>query len=478
MIDIGKKSFRYSRKLIGRKRTIALSDAIFRARQALSYGPMLEIKSSIGITDSQIFLHGCLVLPSGQSPALTVISPQGIRTDITDSIHWSSDDVLSRKFKRKTRSFEPLFSVLVNAGKSIAEDTSNWKLELSVSGKRRQTVQFDVTRPASNPLGSVKEILQSISSRVSEKRDLFDHVIGPAISSLWSARSRVRKNPTAIDYGQDFKAEQARVALIIPLYGRFDFMEYQLNLFSLDSDFRNHEIIYIVDDPSIEDQVSETAQSLSRLYDMHFRVVYLHENLGFAGANNAGVEHCNAKTILLLNSDVMPTSSGWVSAMYQSLKKQKNESVLGARLLYEDSTVQHDGMEFFASPFMENLWINIHPGKGLPDSLLETSSEPVNKEAVTGACMMLSKSAYQALGGLNEQYILGDFEDSDLCLKAAEQNMDVLLDSKIKLYHLERQSQVMVTSDRWKDELTYYNCWQHTQQWDSAIAERKVAING
>jgi len=107
------------------------------------------------------------------------------------------------------------------------------------------------------------------------------------------------------------------------------------------------------------------------------------------------------------------------------------------------------------------------------DGQLARRPEPQERECVTGACLLLSRDDFLQLGGLDENFILGDFEDSDLCMKARSHNMRVLLAEHVSLYHLERQSQTLVTGQRWQQELTYYNCWQHSMKWDEQIMQLK-----
>ena len=56
-------------------------------------------------------------------------------------------------------------------------------------------------------------------------------------------------------------------------------------------------------------------------------------------------------------------------------------------------------------------------------------------------------------------------------LAARREGVEILLAETVVLYHLERQSQSLVSSDRWKEELTYYNCWHHTVKWDADIRQ-------
>ena len=171
----------------------------------------------------------------------------------------------------------------------------------------------------------------------------------------------------------------------------------------------------------------------------------------------------------MLNSDVMPSETGWLSNLLESSVDVIDNSLIGVRLLYEDESIQHDGMRFYKSPFLNDLWTNTHPGKGLPSNIVKTESHLTDVEAITGACVFLTLENYIKLDGLDENYILGDYEDSDLCLKAREQGLSIILNRSIQLYHLERQSQSLVTSDMWKQELTYYNCWYHSRRWGNNI---------
>ena len=253
-------------------------------------------------------------------------------------------------------------------------------------------------------------------------------------------------------------------------------MEYQLSQFVNDKEMAEHEIIYVIDDPRIKREVEIFSSTYEKLYGIAFKVLYLDKNTGFAGANNAGVLKANASLILMLNSDVMPGQSGWLGKLLRSSNGKVSDSIIGARLLYEDDSIQHDGMQYYSSPFVNNLWTNIHPAKGFPSNVIQVDSRLTEVEAVTGACILVSRANYESLGGLDEEYILGDYEDSDFCIRARKAGLNILMNRHVTLYHLERQSQSLVSSNRWKEELTYYNCWQHTNKWDAEIHNLKSGL--
>ena len=105
-------------------------------------------------------------------------------------------------------------------------------------------------------------------------------------------------------------------------------------------------------------------------------------------------------------------------------------------------------------------------GKGLP-ATFDADGDARSVPAVTGACMMIDRGLFGDLGGLSEHYVIGDFEDSDLCLKAHEQGFGSYYTPEVELYHLERQSMRLVGQGHlgWRQSLTLYNMWQQSRRW-------------
>jgi GT2 family glycosyltransferase len=319
----------------------------------------------------------------------------------------------------------------------------------------------------------IARLLELIPKDSTEKRRAFDESLGAIIHALWDMRETQQSASQLIRFNPLEDTACPQVSIIIPIYGRYDFIEYQLAQFANDDFMHKQEIIYVIDDPRICEQVKSSCETLARIYKIPFNLLLLESNLGYAGANNAGVSHANGSNVLLLNSDVFPQSHGWLEQLLASVDYDLSELLLGARLTYHDESIQHDGMSFFSSPFAGGLWINMHPGKGLPSDQFSCSTRLQKKECITGACLLISKDNYETLGGLDESFILGDFEDSDLCMKARDKGLRILLSEQVCLYHLERQSQSLVSGSRWKNELTFYNCWYHTNKWHSQITQLK-----
>ncbi len=287
----------------------------------------------------------------------------------------------------------------------------------------------------------------------------------PAIAAVWRSRPTGDGDSVELAFGEP--PSDPEVSVIVPIYGRFDFIEYQLALFVDDPAMRQCELIYVIDDPSIFDQARAHCTTIAPIYDFPFRVLYGRRNRGFAGANNFGARHARGRKLLLLNSDVFPRKAGWLPALVAAYDALPAAGAIAPKLLFEDGSIQHAGIAFMRYPAWEGMWINDHPLKGQPDD--ETARAPQEFPAVTAACLMIDTALYREIGGLSEDYVIGDFEDTDLCLKLRAAGRRNWLVPAVALYHLERQSQALGDTGSWRANLTLYNCWLHHSRWDATI---------
>lgn len=328
-------------------------------------------------------------------------------------------------------------------------------------------MRMPVSSATAAPLQTVRALLTSFNVEHRALGALLDRQVGPAVQAAWARRRKPETPVTVQRFGEQPSSPQ--ISVIVPLYGRSDFAEYQLALFADDPDFQELELIYFVDDPTIYDPFRLKCGDLQKIYGVPFTLMFAGSNLGFAGANNCAAELARGSHLLLMNSDVFPKVSGWAGAMLRVYGTLQHPGLLGVKLLYEDGSVQHAGMSFRQHAPWSDLWINYHPHKGLSPLGLRGVREV---DAVTAACVMIDRSVYLALGGLCEDYIIGDFEDSDLCLRAAAAGRRNRVALDIELYHLERQSQDRSGDSRWRTNLTVYNCWQHHKRWAGLIERR------
>ncbi|RUP83091.1 glycosyltransferase family 2 protein [Alteromonas sp. KS69] len=298
--------------------------------------------------------------------------------------------------------------------------------------------------------------------------------VNSAIEKCWRGRLEAPNSALIKQFGAS--VENSDLSLIIPIYGRYDFVQIQMSQFSLDPDFDNIEIVYVLDDPRIKHAFMVTCQGVFETFGVPFKIVLSERNLGYAGANNLGVAHASAEYIVLLNSDVIPKQIGQFSALLSQFVENDNMGILSGTLLYEDNTIQHQGMEYMQDPSHPGMWMNYHPQKGFPLSLTD-EFDIRDAQAVTGALMLMTKQQYIDVGGFDIGYILGDFEDSDLCMKVRNQNKRIAVSGVVQMYHLERLSQSLVSGNTWKHTLSMLNGLRHTNKWNDRIVE-VMAENG
>ncbi|MFV8422952.1 glycosyltransferase [Vibrio parahaemolyticus] len=345
---------------------------------------------------------------------------------------------------------------------------SQIKIYLTDIEGKSQTFSNIKSINASEQVSFTKSLLSSCN--IHSKHFLLDsrtHVL-PLLSALW-ARTPITESDKAINcYGTS--PETPVASIIIPIYGRYDFIAHQISAFKKDKSFKEFEVIYVLDDPKIEREFNITANGVYQTFKQPFKTVFAGRNLGFSGANNLGVSIAKGKKVLLLNSDILPSQTGWLDRLISKFDTLDSAGILGTKLVYEDGTIQHLGMEFQEDSFHPGIWMNYHPNKGFPEALMGSFGTK-EVQAVTGACMLMDTEFYRAIGGLDENYILGDFEDSDLCLKAHHHNKKVYLDDEEKLYHLERLSQDLVDAGDWKFKLTLINGTRQISKWNTLIKE-------
>ena len=144
-------------------------------------------------------------------------------------------------------------------------------------------------------------------------------------------------------------------------------------------------------------------------------------NLGFAGANNLGVGQSSGRTLLFLNPDTEVIGNA-LPALFAALEQVRDAGVVGAKLLNSDGTIQTSCIQRFPSVLNQaidaELLRTVFPKLRVWGiwPLLEKQSSPVAVEVISGACMMVMRSAFEQVGQFSTDYFMYT-EDVDLCFK-------------------------------------------------------------
>lgn len=330
-------------------------------------------------------------------------------------------------------------------------------LYLEVETPRGETAYRPVEAGAAGGIEAIRQILSGFDLRYDQLPPAFA-VIGPAVRALNARRMARRPRVGVLTLGEPPAAP--RHSVIVPLYGRIDFMEYQAACFARDR-LEAIELIYVLDDPDRRRELESLAVSVHARFGIALKLLLLDRNMGFAPANNVGLAHARGEFVCLMNSDVFPDAPGWLDALAARLEADPALGAVGPMLLFENGTVQHQGMDYEALAEFGGWRFPLHPRKGMKPS---AAAKLLRAPAITAACMMLRREQVRELDGLDEDYVIGDFEDSDLCMRLAARGLSCAVDPNVRLLHLERRSQTGA-AQRWRMNMTLYNAWLHQQRW-------------
>ncbi len=333
-----------------------------------------------------------------------------------------------------------------------------------VETERNEIAHRNMPKPKLRGMQAIRFLLDRADVRYGDVAPAFDHVFGPAVTALNQDRLRVPPRADVIAFGPQPPAPVLTV--IVTLYGRLDFMEYQFGFMSRHAPDMQVEYIYVLDDPSRQREAEVLAASIHQRFAIPLRLVGLQRNLGFGPANNIGLGLARGEFVCFLNSDVFAGSPDWMERLVGHLRADAWLGAVGPLLLFEDDCVQHQGMVFERLPEFASWRFPMHVRKGWRRPV-ETGLQSCL--AITGACMVMRTDIAVQLGGFDEAYVIGDFEDSDLCLKLRRRGLSCAVDMDVFLYHLERQSQAG-SEQRWRMNLTLCNAWTHERRWGDTLA--------
>jgi len=430
---------------------------------SLSETVLLEIDEAIACPPDGVLLKGWLLAAPGVIRGMQVRSgPVAAALSLSDALRVDRPDVIaavgaSHGFSENRCGFIAHVPTVLSAG-----DVTYLQVELE-NGE----VGFKkLTLAKRSGLDAIRHVLNGVEIRQGEIDAAFDRTLGPAVASIHSITEAARRrNPMPVaelEFGHPPKRPLCSV--IIPLYGRVDFVEYQMALFSRSWDRTQLELLYVLDDPAKRRELEILARSLHERFGISFRVLMLESNVGFAAASNVGLRAACGRYVCFLNSDVFPITDAWVPRLIRGLEANPDIGIVGARLLFEDGSVQHEGC-FYKNLSEYGQWTFIeHLNKGrrpVPGTGIR------RRDAITGACMVMESALAKELGGFDESFIIGDFEDSDLCLKAKARGLASAVDMGVEMYHLERKSQASPGTG-WRMNLTLYNAWVHQRRWFNA----------
>ncbi len=267
-----------------------------------------------------------------------------------------------------------------------------------------------------------------------------------------------------------------RGSIIVCLFGKPEFLFLQAALFSQSPGAGDYEFVYVSNSPELTETLEKEARNCARIYGVSIVLVCLPDNAGFGAANNIAARHARSDRLLFTNPDVFPRDTGW-AALHTAIiaaAPAEQTAMFGAPLYYDDGSLMHHGMYFevdagvsvrpdgiVARPMIRTE----HYGKGAPAwSTQFACPRPV--PAITGAFISADRAWFESLGGFNEAFLFGHYEDADLSLKSFARGRPVWMQD-FPLWHMEGKGS---TRRAEHEGGILANRWLFTRQWGAMIA--------
>ena len=220
------------------------------------------------------------------------------------------------------------------------------------------------------------------------------------------------------------------VTLIIPTRNGAELVRRCIESILARTTYPSYEIL-LVDNES--DEASSTTYFRELEASGKIRLLRFEGAFNYAAINNFAARHASGAILGLLNNDTEVINGEWLSEMV-SLVTRPEIGAVGAKLLYPDGTVQHAGIV-----------MGLHGTVGHLHQRMPKESEGycgalvVAREvtAVTGACLLVRRSVYEEVGGLDQDHLAVTFNDIDFCLELRSRGYRNIWTPHALLYHHE-----------------------------------------
>jgi O-antigen biosynthesis protein len=220
------------------------------------------------------------------------------------------------------------------------------------------------------------------------------------------------------------------VSLIIPTRNGLSLLRQCIDSIQQKSTYLNYEIIVV-------DNGSDDPETLAYFKDLaltpQMRILRIDAPFNYSALNNAAVKIAKGELIALVNNDIEVMSPDWLEELV-SHALRPGVGAVGARLWFPDDTLQHGGVLLGVHGWAAHAHNHLPRGSLGYQGRMALVSE---FSAVTGACLLVRKSSFEAVGGLNEAALKISCNDIDLCLKLKKIGLRSVWTPFADLYHHE-----------------------------------------
>ncbi len=220
------------------------------------------------------------------------------------------------------------------------------------------------------------------------------------------------------------------VSIMVPTRDKVEVLRNCIDALLERTSYPSFEIL-VIDNRSSEPDALAYLADIAK--DPRVRVLSYDHPFNYSAINNFAAQHANGDLLCLLNNDTEAINPDWLTEMVSHACRAEIGCV-GAKLYYSDERIQHAGVILGIGGVAGHA----HKYAKRDDFGYFSRLHLVqNYSAVTGACLVVRKSVYEQVGGLNETNLPVSFNDVDFCLRVADAGYRNLWTPYAELYHHE-----------------------------------------
>lgn len=223
-----------------------------------------------------------------------------------------------------------------------------------------------------------------------------------------------------------------KVSIVIPNKDCASYLAKCIASLYENNDYPEFEVI-VVENNSEEQETFSLYEELKSKFE-NLKVVSYEGGFNFSKICNFGAACATGDLLLFLNNDTEAINADWLSKLVSQIQRE-DVGAVGAKLLYADGTIQHNGIVFPRCHPMHVDRLRPSDTNGY-FGFLQFAHE---RSAVTGACLLVRKAGFDQIGGFDEQFVVC-YNDVDLCLRIRKLGKLVVVEPRAQLYHYESVS--------------------------------------
>ncbi len=273
---------------------------------------------------------------------------------------------------------------------------------------------------------------------------------------------------------------QPLVSIIIPTKDQLPILTRCVESLLEKTRYQNYEVL-IVDNNSETPEARDWLAQMESLGADKVRVLRYPHPFNFSAINNAAAVQASGEYLVLLNNDTAIIQEDWLDALLNHAQRPE-VGIVGSKLLYPDGRIQHAGVILGLRGPAD------HPFIGEPmdaPGYMQRLQIDQGYSAVTAACLMIRKSIYDQLGGMDEEAFKVSYNDVDLCLKVREAGYlivwtpysVVMHEGSVSQTHVDTAAHDMKRKRFMAEQDAMYEKWLSVLARDTAY-NRNLALNG